>query len=150
MDGDSSDFHDSDTEEEEMKETERIADTLREINCKSYTDDELEDYVNELRSLAHQCVEENKMLKSILRRNENDMVRREIELDHVLRMRYQERNLERIYVNLSLYCFHLEKLLYDECKPQASEILFAKKLRDEFHSSVSSDLEKSERSNGWF
>ena len=59
MDSDSSDFHDSDAEEEQRKETERIADTLGEINCKNYTDAELEEYVNELRSLAHQCVEKN-------------------------------------------------------------------------------------------
>ena len=69
MDGGSSDFHDSDAEEEQGKETERIADTLRKINCKNYTDAELEDYVNELRPLAHQCVEENRMLKSILTQN---------------------------------------------------------------------------------
>jgi len=78
MDGDSSDFHDSDAEEEQRIERERIADTLREINCKNYTDAELEDCVNELRSLAHRCAEENKMIKAILTRNNNDMVCKKI------------------------------------------------------------------------
>ena len=127
MDGDSSDFNDSDAEEEQRKETGHIADTLREINCKNYTNAELEDYVNELRSLAHRCVEENKMIKAILTRNNNDMVRREIELDQVLKMRYQERNLERIYINLSLYCFHLEKLLHEKCEPTTCLVVFTKK-----------------------